>query len=72
MAMFTKQELEEAQFSLASTLRKCEKIQEGGKLQSSQKTLNTVLILKKQKACLTMNMQFIYLIPNTLITRIDL
>ena len=40
MAMFTIQELEEAQVSLASTLRKCEKIQEGSKLQSSQKTLN--------------------------------
>lgn len=36
----TKQELEEAKASLASTLHKCEKIQEGGKLQSSQKTLN--------------------------------
>ena len=40
MCCYTKQELEEAQASLASTLRKCEKIQEGGKLQSSQKTLN--------------------------------
>ena len=40
MSRFSKQELEEAIVSLASTLRKCEKIQEGGKLHSSQKTLN--------------------------------
>jgi hypothetical protein len=40
MSQYTKQELEEAKTSLESTLRKCEKIQEGGKLQSSQKTLN--------------------------------
>ncbi|MHC1695683.1 MAG: hypothetical protein AB9835_10540 [Eubacteriales bacterium] len=40
MIEYTKQELEEAVISLASTLRKCEKIQEDGKLQSSQKTLN--------------------------------
>ncbi|MDX9871079.1 MAG: hypothetical protein RBT41_01515 [Clostridia bacterium] len=40
MSVYTKHELEEAKASLASTLRKCEKIQEGGKLQSSQKTLN--------------------------------
>jgi hypothetical protein len=40
MNQYTKQELEEATVSLASTLHKCEKIQEGGKLQSSQKTLN--------------------------------
>lgn len=40
MSIYAKQELEEAMTSLASTLRKCEKIQEGGKLQSSQKTLN--------------------------------
>jgi hypothetical protein len=40
MSQYTKQELEEAKVSLESTLRKCEKIQEGGKLQSSQKTLN--------------------------------
>lgn len=40
MSVYAKQELEEAMTSLASTLRKCEKIQEGGKLQSSQKTLN--------------------------------
>jgi Holliday junction resolvase-like predicted endonuclease len=38
--LYTKQELEVAKTSLASTLRKCEKIQEGGKLQFSQKTLN--------------------------------
>ena len=36
----TKQELEEARTSLASTLHKCEKMQDSGKLQSSQKTLN--------------------------------
>ena len=36
----TKQEMEEAKASLASTLHKCEKIQEGGRLQFSQKTLN--------------------------------
>jgi hypothetical protein len=40
MSIYTKQELEEAKVSLASTLRKCEKIQDGGKLQASQKTLN--------------------------------
>lgn len=40
MSDYTAQELSEAKTSLASTLRKCEKIQEGGKLQSSQKTLN--------------------------------
>lgn len=40
MSEHTKQELEEAMASLASTLHKCEKMQEGGKLQSSQKTLN--------------------------------
>lgn len=40
MSEYTKQELEEAKASLASTLRKCEKIQEGGKLHCSQKTLN--------------------------------
>ena len=40
MSDYTKQELEEAHAALASTLRKCVKIQEGGKLQSSQKTLN--------------------------------
>jgi len=34
------QELEEAKTSLASTLRKCEKIHESGRLQPSQKTLN--------------------------------
>ncbi len=40
MSLYAKQELEEAITSLASTLRKCEKIQESGKLKSSQKTLN--------------------------------
>jgi hypothetical protein len=40
MSGYTKQEMEEAKASLASTLHKCEKIQEGGRLQSSQKTLN--------------------------------
>jgi hypothetical protein len=40
MNQYTKQELEEAKTSLVSTLHKCTKIQEGGKLQSSQKTLN--------------------------------
>lgn len=40
MSEYTKQELEEAMTSLSSTLKKCEKIQEGGRLQSSQKTLN--------------------------------
>jgi len=37
---YSKTELEEAKAALASTLHKCEKIQAGGKLQSSQKTLN--------------------------------
>lgn len=40
MNQYTTKELEEAKISLASTLHKCEKIQAGGKLQSSQKTLN--------------------------------
>ena len=40
MGEYTIQELESAKTSLESTLHKCEKIQEGGKLQSSQKTLN--------------------------------
>ena len=40
MNEYTKQELEEAKTALASTLHKCEKIQESGRLQSSQKTLN--------------------------------
>ncbi len=40
MSEYTKQELEDAKTSLESTLHKCEKIQESGKLQSSQKTLN--------------------------------
>jgi hypothetical protein len=40
MSEYTLQELEAAKASLASTLHKCVKIQEGGKLQSSQKTLN--------------------------------
>jgi len=39
-ARYTAAELTEAKTSLQSTLRKCEKIQEGGKLKSSQKTLN--------------------------------
>lgn len=40
MSEFTKQELEEAKAALESTLHKCVKIQEGGRLLSSQKTLN--------------------------------
>jgi hypothetical protein len=40
MSRYTGPELEEARTSLASTLHKCEKMQAGGKLQSSQKTLN--------------------------------
>ena len=40
MNEYTKQELEEAKTALASTLHKCEKRQESGRLQSSQKTLN--------------------------------
>ncbi|MEA5047721.1 MAG: hypothetical protein VB034_03830 [Eubacteriales bacterium] len=40
MSEYTKQELEEAKTSLESTLHKCEKMQESGRLQSSQKTLN--------------------------------
>ena len=40
MSDYSKQELEEAKTSLASTLGKCEKMQQSGKLQSSQKTLN--------------------------------
>ena len=37
---YTKQKLDEAKTSLASTLHKCEKMQATGKLQPSQKTLN--------------------------------
>ena len=40
MNKYSKQELDEAITALASTLHKCEKMQESGKLQSSQKTLN--------------------------------
>ncbi|WP_041734284.1 hypothetical protein [Acetivibrio thermocellus] len=40
MNEYTKQELEETKTALASTLHKCEKMQESGRLQSSQKTLN--------------------------------
>ena len=40
MNEYTKQELEEAKTALASTLHKCEKMQESGRLNSSQKTLN--------------------------------
>ena len=40
MNEYTKQELEEAKTALASTLHKCEKMQESGRLQSSQKSLN--------------------------------
>jgi hypothetical protein len=40
MGGHTRTELELARESLASTLRKCEKIQDSGKLQPSQKTLN--------------------------------
>jgi hypothetical protein len=40
MNEYTKQELEEAKTALASTLHKCEKMQESGRLQFSQKTLN--------------------------------
>lgn len=40
MNTFEKEELTEAKTTLLSTLRKCEKMQESGKLQSSQKTLN--------------------------------
>lgn len=37
---YSMDELDEARTALTSTLLKCEKIQEGKKLQSSQKTLN--------------------------------
>ena len=40
MNEYTKKELEEAITALASTLHKCEMMQDSGKLQSSQKTLN--------------------------------
>jgi len=40
MSEFTRKELEEAMTALTSTLHKCEKMQESGRLQSSQKTLN--------------------------------
>ncbi len=40
MSCYARQELEEAKTTLLSTLRKCEKMQESGRLQPSQKTLN--------------------------------
>ena len=40
MCRHSKQELEEAVTALASTLRKCEEVQEGGRLPPTQKTLN--------------------------------
>ena len=40
MSFYARQELEEAKTPLASTLRKCEKMQESGRLQPSQKSLN--------------------------------
>ena len=39
MSKYTKAELEEAKTALASTLQKCEKIDEGKKLGASQQTL---------------------------------
>jgi hypothetical protein len=60
MNEYTKHELEEAMTALASTLHKCEKIQEGGKLQSSQKTLNdrrikalriALALIKREMGC---------------------
>jgi len=39
MNSYTKEELEEAKAALTSTLRKCEKIQDGKKLGASQQTL---------------------------------
>ena len=39
MKSYSKAELEEAKTALASTLRKCEKIQEGKNLGASQQTL---------------------------------
>lgn len=40
MNEYTKKELEETIISISSMLHKCEKMQESGRLQSSQKTLN--------------------------------
>ncbi len=40
MSQYSIHELEEAKTALLSTLLKCEKMQDSGKLQSSQKTLN--------------------------------
>ena len=40
MKEYTKNELEDAMTTLVSILHKCEKMQESGRLQSSQKTLN--------------------------------
>ncbi|NLE90249.1 MAG: hypothetical protein GX602_04875 [Dehalococcoidales bacterium] len=60
MNEYTKPELEEAITALASTLHKCEKMQESGKLQSSQKTLNdrrikalriALALLEKEMRC---------------------
>ena len=50
MSRYTKQEMEVALTSLTSTLKKCEKMQESGKLQSSQKTLNDRLVKSLQIA----------------------
>ncbi len=40
MSQYSIKELEEAKTALLSTLHKCEKMQDSGKLQFSQKTLN--------------------------------
>lgn len=42
MNEYTKQELEEAKTALASTLHKCEKMQESGRLQSANKRKYTI------------------------------
>jgi len=39
MNTYTQEELEEAKIALISTLRKCEKIQDGNRLGASQRTL---------------------------------
>lgn len=64
MNKYAKQELEEAFTALESTLHKCEKIQDSGKLQSSQKTLNdrrvnalriALALIEKEMRCIDAN-----------------
>lgn len=64
MNKYSKEELELAFTALESTLHKCEKIQDSGKLQSSQKTLNdrrvralriALALIEKEMRCSDVN-----------------